>query len=208
VKGARTHPLREIFTPPLLRRTIMAIVISSVVLIVTWGAVQWLALVGQDRAGSADPRAKAMTQAVSASGAVFGCFLGAWLGRFGRRISYFMLCATALAVSTYLFRFTRFYDVEFFICVLLVGAFTASFYGWLPLYLPELFPTRVRATAQGLSYNFGRVLAGFGALQMGSLVQSLGGSYDRAGATIVLVYVVGLVAIWFAPETRGKSLPD
>ena len=39
----------------------------------------------------------------------------------------------------------------------LLGVFTAAFYGWLPLYLPELFPTRVRATGQGLSFNFGRI---------------------------------------------------
>jgi MFS transporter, SHS family, sialic acid transporter len=207
VAGQHTHPLREIFRAPLLRRTLLAIVLSSVVLIVTWGAVQWLALVGQDRAGSADPRAKAVTQAVSAFGSVLGCLLGAWLGRFGRRPAYFTLCVLALAVTTYLFRCTRFYDLEFFIFVLLAGAFTGSFYGWLPLYLPELFPTRVRATAQGLSYNLGRVLAGFGALQMGTLVEKLGG-YERAGATIVLVYFVGMITIWFAPETRGDPLPE
>ena len=206
-EGRHTHPLREIFRAPLLRRTLLAIVLSSVVLIVTWGAVQWLALVGQDRAGSADPRAKGVTQAVSSLGAIFGCLLGAWLGRFGRRAAYFALCVLALGVTTYLFRFTRFYDVEFFIFVLLAGVFTGAFYGWLPLYLPELFPTRVRATAQGLSYNLGRILAGFGALQMGALVHKLGG-YERAGATIVLVYFVGMVTIWFAPETRGKPLPE
>ena len=170
--------------------------------------MQWLALVGQDRAGSADPRAKAITQTVSALGAVFGCLLGAWLGRFGRRPAYFILCVLALAVTSYLFRVTRFYDLEFFLCVLLAGGFTGAFYGWLPLYLPELFPTRVRATAQGLSYNTGRVLAGFGALQTGTLVEKLGGSYERAGATIVLVYFVGMVTIWFAPETRGQPLPE
>ena len=207
-EGRHTHPLREIFRAPLLRRTLLAIVLSSVVLIVTWGAVQWLALVGQERAGSADPRAKAVTQAVAALGAVAGCFAGAWLGRFGRRRAYFVLCVLALGVTSYLFRVTRFYDVEFFICVLLAGATTGAFYGWLPLYLPELFPTRVRATAQGLSYNLGRVLAGFGALQMGTLVAKLGGSYERAGATIVLVYFVGMVTIWFAPETRGQPLPE
>ena len=207
-EGRHTHPLREIFRPPLLRRTLLAILLSSVVLIVTWGAVQWLALVGQDRAGSADPRAKGVTQAVSSVGAVLGCFVGAWLGRFGRRPAYFALCVLALGVTTYLFRFTRYYDVEFFIFVLLAGVFTGAFYGWLPLYLPELFPTRVRATAQGLSYNLGRVLAGFGALQMGTLVEKLGGSYERAGATIVLVYFAGMIAIWFAPETRGKPLPE
>ena len=50
--------------------------------------------------------------------------------------------------------------------------------------------------------------AGFGALQMGTLVERLGGSYERAGATIVLVYFVGMITIWFAPETRGKPLPE
>ncbi len=202
-----THPLREIFRAPLLRRTLLAIVLSSVVLIVTWGAVQWLALIGQERAGSADPRAKAMTQAVSALGSVVGCFAGAWLGRFGRRRAYFAMCVLALGVTSYLFRGTRFYDLEFFLFVLLAGATTGAFYGWLPLYLPELFPTRVRATAQGLSYNLGRVLAGFGALQMGALVEKLGG-YERAGATIVLVYFAGMLTIWFAPETRGAPLPE
>ena len=35
----------------------------------------------------------------------------------------------------------------------IVGGTTAAFYGWMPLYLPELFPTRVRATGQGVGYQ-------------------------------------------------------
>ena len=50
------------------------------------------------------------------------------------------------------------------------GACTASFYGWLPLYLPELFRTSVRATGQGFGFNFGRILAAVGALQTGNLM--------------------------------------
>jgi len=89
----------------------------------------------------------------------------------------------------------------------MVGAVTAAFYGWLPLYLPELFPTRVRATGQGLSFNAGRILAAVGALQMGSLMQHFNGSYAKAGALITLIYIVGMVVIWMAPETKGKPLP-
>ena len=87
------------------------------------------------------------------------------------------------------------------------GAITASFYGWLPLYLPELFPTRVRATGQGIAFNLGRIIAAVGAVQMGSLMRTFGGSYAQAGAVITLVYLVGLVLIWFVPETKGKPLP-
>jgi hypothetical protein len=89
-----------------------------------------------------------------------------------------------------------------------VGACTASFYGWLPLYLPELFPTRVRATGQGLSFNFGRVLAAGGALVQGDLVKHYGESYAKAGAVVTLIYALGLVFIWLAPETKGKPLPE
>ena len=91
----------------------------------------------------------------------------------------------------------------------ITGFFTASFYGWLPLYLPELFPTRVRATGQGFSYNFGRVIAAVGALYMSHLLNvDFRGDYAQAGAVISLIYLAGLVVIWFAPETRGKPLPE
>ncbi len=63
----------------------------------------------------------------------------------------------------------------------LAGCFTASFYGWLPLYLPELFPTAVCATGQGFAFNFGRILAAVGALQTGYLMKEVfDGDYARA----------------------------
>jgi hypothetical protein len=89
----------------------------------------------------------------------------------------------------------------------LISAITASFYGWFPLYLPELFPTRVRATGQGLCYNFGRIFAAGGAMAQGQLVSHFGGSYAQAAAVVTFVYAIGMVIIWFAPETKGKPLP-
>lgn len=209
VKTAPSQPLREIFSSKLLKTTVLAIAFASIALIATWGAVQWMALWAQQMAGDAHPRAKAYTQALSAIGAVVGCLVGAWVGgRFGRRIAYFGLCLTSLIAGSALFRGISDYGTAFLIMTFAVGGLTAAFYGWLPLYLPELFPTRVRATAQGLSFNFGRILAGIGALQMGALMQKFEGSYAQAGATIVLIYLFGLVLIWFAPETKGKPLPE
>ena len=116
------------------------------------------------------------------------------------------LCIS-LASSTLLFRFIDHYSFACQVMIFVIGASTASFYGWLPLYLPELFPTRVRATAQGLSFNFGRVFAALGALGSGQLVAFYEGDYARMAATISLVYTLGLLAICFAPETKGKTLP-
>jgi hypothetical protein len=91
----------------------------------------------------------------------------------------------------------------------IAGVFSTAFFGWLPLYLPELFPTRIRATGEGITYNFGRILAAVGVfVGTGNLVAYFGGSFAKAGAVMALVYVVGLVLIWFLPETKGQTLPE
>jgi len=205
----RGRPLRDIFSPALRRTTILGLLFASIALIGTWGSVQWLPAWADQLTQGKVHNAKAVTQILIAGGAVLGCFIGPWLGsKTGRRPAYFLLCLGSLAACGYLFRSIGEYGGLFQLMVFVVGMATASFYGWLPLYLPELFPTRVRATGQGLCFNFGRILAAAGALQMGRLLQIYQGSYARAGATITLVYFFGLVMIWLAPETRGKPLPD
>src|SRR5690606_40165832 len=56
----------------------------------------------------------------------------------------------------------------------LLGGLTASFYGFFPLYFPELFPTSVRATGQGFCFNFGRIIAAIGSLQFVNLMGFFG----------------------------------
>jgi SHS family sialic acid transporter-like MFS transporter len=97
----------------------------------------------------------------------------------------------------------------FLVTAFLAGALTASFYGWLPLYLPELFRTSVRATGQGFSFNFGRILAAVAALQGGYLMSNVfDNNFPQACSIMSSVYLVGVVIIWFMPETHGKPLPD
>jgi MFS transporter, SHS family, sialic acid transporter len=209
VKTGHSQPFSEIFSPALRKRTLLGIAFASIVLIGTWGSVQWLPAWADQLTQGKVHNAKAVTQMLSSLGAVLGCFIGSWFGgRLGRRPAYFMLCLGSVLACAGLFRFVNAYGSAFLLMVLLVGGATAAFYGWLPLYLPELFPTRVRATGQGLCYNFGRILAAAGAIQMGRLLQAYDGSYAKAGATITLVYALGLALIWLAPETKGKPLPE
>jgi MFS family permease len=128
-------------------------------------------------------------------------------GRIGRRPAYFVLCLVSFGLCAYLFRAVTEYGTLFLFLVFLIGGVTAAFYGWLPLYLPELFPTRVRATGQGLCFNFGRILAAGGALTQGQLVQAYG-SYPKAASVVTLIYIVGMALIWFAPETKDRPLPE
>ena len=96
------------------------------------------------------------------------------------------------------------YTAGFLVMSFIVGGASAAFYGWLPLYLPELFPTRVRATAQGIAFNFGRILAAVGSIALAHMSSG----FAKMGAVISAVYVLGMVFIWFAPETKGKPLPE
>jgi len=156
-----------------------------------------------------DSRAKAWIQAILAVGAIVGSFFGPLLAnRLGRRPSYFLLCLGSLASAMVLFGLLDTLDITFLVITGVVGIMTASFYGWLPLYLPELFPTRVRATGQGIAFNAGRIFAAVGALTTGQLMGLFDGSYPKACAAIALAYVVGMVAIWLAPETKDKPLPE
>jgi MFS family permease len=209
VKARAARPVHEILSSGLLTKTLLGIGLASVALIGTWGSVQWLPLWADQMTGGRVPTAKAMTQILASAGAMAGSLAGALAaGRLGRRPAYFALCLLSLLLCGWLFRYVNEYGLAFLISVTLVGAVTAAFYGWLPLYLPELFPTRVRATGQGLCYNSGRILAAVGALTQGQLVAAYSGSYARAGATVTLIYLVGLAVVWLAPETKDQPLPE
>lgn len=206
--AGQLRPLRELVEGGYLKTLLVAAGLGGVALVGSWGSVQWLPLWADKMVSAADPNAKAYTQILNGIGSIIGSLLGAWLGqRMGRRAAYFSLCLGSLLVCQWMFRGISSYGVHFLSLSLISGIVTAAFYGWLPLYLPELFPTRVRATGQGIAFNLGRILAAVGAVQMGTLMGMFGGSYPRAGAVITFVYVIGLVLIWFVPETKGKPLP-
>jgi MFS family permease len=201
----KSRPLTEIYADRRLSlTTLIAIALASVALIGTWGAVQKIpTLVGFLPGGSG--RAQGNAQMASGLGAILGCLIAPLIAaKLNRRVAYVILCVASLAACQYLFRGFDRYDTNFLVMTFVVGGTTAALYGWLPLYLPELFPTRVRATAQGIAFNFGRVLAGVGAIWGGTI----GGNYAAMGATVSLIYVVGIVIIWLAPETKGRPLPE
>lgn len=199
----------ELFRGELARPTLLGASLAGIALLGTWGAVQFLpAWAGQF---TGDPQKAAWTQIVSAIGAIVIPVAVALLAeKFSRRAAYIGLCAASLVlcqVLFYSFRTNPQFGAPFLVMALLVNGTTAGFYGWLPLYLPELFPTRVRATGAGLTYNAGRILAAAGTIGSGSLL-SLFGSYAIMGSVMSLIYVAGFFVIARCPETKGRPLPE
>jgi MFS family permease len=205
----RARPIHEIFRQGLLYKTVLAILFATIALIGTWGSVQWIPQWVDQLTGKSHPEAKAAAQIISGIGAIIGCMIAPLIGNLlGRRWTYFLLCAVSLGLCQWLFRGIDHYGAGMRWLTFLAGGATASFYGWLPLYLPELFPTRVRATGQGLAFNFGRILAAGGTLMTGQLMDHYNHNFARAGADISLIYILGMILIWLAPETSGKPLPE
>jgi MFS family permease len=208
-----------------LKRMLLAACLSGVALLGTWGTTQQTPTIAGDivkaerkaeaeRGGISvkelppEPPAPGYTLFLASAGAILGTILAALMGDwFGRRVAYVILCVGSFIILQLFLNLCTHYDTFFLVMAFLVGGITASFYGWLPLYLPELFPTVIRATGQGFGYNFGRVLAAIGVLQLSNL-QAIFGGRTQGCAALSFIYIVGVIVIWFVPETKGKPLPD
>lgn len=90
----------------------------------------------------------------------------------------------------------------------LMSFFTIGLSAGFVLYFPELFPTRLRATGSGFAYNVARIGAAPAPWLTGILIGGLAGSVGLGVAAAGLIYLVGLAALPFAPETRGRALPE
>jgi MFS family permease len=200
-------PIRELIRPPLLRLTLIGILLGSIPMVGAWAASKWMIPWADKVGGATEAGYKAITQGWWALGAVLGSFFGAQIAAWlGRRRAYGMISAGATTLTLLMFLGTAPLQVSFLPIVFAQGFVATLFFGWLALYLPELFPTRVRAAGSGIAYNVGRFVTAAGVLVSGILFTVLGGSYSAVGAFGALVYVLGLIAIWWAPDTSHQNL--
>jgi MFS transporter, SHS family, sialic acid transporter len=202
--------ISEIFRPPLLGLTLLGIAIGSVPIFGGWGCANWAAQWADKVGALADPHLKAHVNFARSFTGSISSFLGGWFAsRLGRKRSYFWCCIAALASGEAMFMLFSPEDKNaFLILTATLGFFSGVFFGWLPLCLPELFPTRVRSTGAGVSFNFGRVVTAFGVLATTMLVAVQGEDYPLIGRVTSLVYLVGAIIIWFAPLQETDELRD
>ncbi|MCP9439442.1 MAG: MFS transporter [Nitrospira sp.] len=206
-------PLSAIFEGDLRRSTVVGSTLAFVAVFGLWGATNWAPVLVRDM-----PEVKILEQAAASahvsyaimalnSGAVFGYLsFGPLADRFGRRPIFAFMCLGSLVMLPVTYLFPASYTGLLFLLPIL-GFFNNGIFSGFPIYLPELYPTLLRATGSGFCFNAGRVLASVSPFLTGWLVASLG-SFGRAASTIALIYLLGLVVLIFAPETKGRRLPE
>jgi MFS family permease len=124
--------------------------------------------------------------------------------------SFVLAMLSTMLVYWYLDEFS-----EIFWMIPLMGFCQLALFGGYAIYFPELFPTRLRSTGTSFCYNVGRYVAGagiFGLSLLTSQVFTTAKGYDEpmryAGVTMSLIFLLGLLALPFAPETKGQPLPE
>ena len=209
----RVIPLSAIFEGRLKRATWVGSTLAFVAVFGLWGSTNWAPTLVRELPDLKDADPATVTKSISYAimalngGAIFGYLgFGPLADRFGRRPVFAFMCLGSFIMLPVTYLLPSSYAAVLLLLPIL-GFFNNGIFSGFPIYLPELYPTRLRATGAGFCFNAGRLLASASPFMTGWLVSALG-NFGRAASIVALIYLLGLAVLVIAPETKGRPLPD
>ena len=154
----------------------------------------------------------AFTSVMLNIGAFFGIYAFTYVTYYtGRKpafaVSFVLAMLSTVMVFGYLTEFS-----QIFWMIPIMGFCHLALFGGYAIYFPELFPTHLRSTGTSFCYNVGRFVAATGPLALGAFSKFVFNGYLEpmrpAGVTMSCIFLLGLLVLPFAPETKGKPLPE
>ena len=132
---------------------------------------------------------------------------------FGRRFAFLIGFSAALVVTVFVYwKMTTPADAYWMMPLMGMGQF--GVFAGFSIYLPELFPSSIRSTGTSFCYNLGRFAAAGGSFFSAALSQNVFGHLKSplplrySAMSMCVIFLIGLVTLWFAPETKGQPLPE
>ncbi len=149
-------------------------------------------------------------------GAALGMTLFTRIAAVGRKLAFGIGFSAALVV-TFLVYWKMNSPMDAYWMMPLMGMAQLSVFAGFAIYLPELFPSKLRSTGTSFCYNFGRFAAAAGSFFSAKLTMDVYGAYKEvdpslplryAAMTMCAIFLVALLTLPFAPETKGQPLPE
>ncbi len=149
---------------------------------------------------------------------MLGAAAGMWIftriaNAFGRRIAFFLGFSGALVVTVFVY-WKMNSPQDAYWMMPLMGAAQLGVFAGFAIYLPELFPSRLRSTGVSFCYNLGRFAAAAGSFFSSALSQGVYGHFEKplpyrySAMTMCVIFFVGIITLLWAPETKGQPLPE
>jgi MFS family permease len=203
--------IADLFAQPESRRRAIAVFLMSLATTLAWwGISTWIPPYIATTAGGfgLPPQQWATFGAMAFNlGGLLGLAgFGFLADRLGRKTITMTFFAFAFVLTLALFLWTE-QPALLLLIATVNGFFCMGQFAWIPVWVPELFPTHLRATAMAFTFNAPRFIAFLGPLLGGMLIAAFGG-YGRVASIVSCIYILGFAVTWLLPETIGKSLPD
>ncbi|HTF30667.1 MAG TPA: MFS transporter, partial [Flavitalea sp.] len=194
----RANTFRTMFSATHRKDVISSSLIYGTMLISLWAIFSWLPTWVQSLITSADAqKERATSMMLLGMGGLTGGFLSGWIVKaIGIHKSMTIGFATCAVLSFILFKSNSVFSPIIYLEIGVLSIFFGLNMGIMSSYIPQLFPTQIRATATGFSLNIGRVFTGLGVLFVGVLVTLMGG-YGNALLTFSMIFVCGLIVVLF-----------
>ncbi len=194
----------EIFSPELLRTTVLASLMTLGLMVGYYAVTFWLPTFLKT-VRHLSVLGTGLYTAVIVIGSLIGYLVAAYLAdHIGRRNTFFLFAACS-AVTTVLYTLLPITDTAMLFLGLPLGFFVSGNFSGMGAFLTELMPSRVRGSGQGFIYNVGRGLSAFTPYLVGILGDKVGlGQAIGTVATAAFILAIAMVAL--LPETRGKQL--
>jgi MFS family permease len=227
--------IREMFGHPLWRKnTLIGVLLATSGVMGLWGIGFWTPELVRSFVPKEDQTFYVfLTSLLQNAGAFFGIYgFGLMAGRMGRRPAFAVAYLLGMAATVAVFGFMN-RPGQIWWMIPILGFSSLMVFGGYAIYFAELYPTRLRSTGVGFCYNVARYLAATAPFILGplagvftapegspraaeklsdlTLLSSMGGvdtPFRYAAITLTSVFLIGLFTLPFAPETKGKPLPE
>jgi len=187
-----------------LKKSLVILTLASVAMINWWAALSWVpAWINQMTGGLAVTERSTVMFTMYVGAIIFDLVGMSLLPYLKRRRTFAIVFAGCLVFDLLMFLTVKSYGPNLLVFAFGAGGFAAMPFMFLYTMVPELYPTRVRGTAFGISIQTGRTFAAMFALLGGQLIAAFHGSYPIAGAVVGLINILGFVAAWLIPEDEN-----